>query len=262
MVSVALALLMLLVPHLVAGTATPTPSEPAIPPEIWQVVSFTEPNQSPVTIVDPVQYTLQFLPQGLLLAQFDCNQGRGGYTAVDGVLTLTPMAVTTAMCAPDSHGLEVQRVLGQATSYRFNPEIGHLVLRGGDGVLDLQPQLTGVLWQWQETRSNTGEVTMRPDDPTHYTVEFLPEGRLAIQADCNRAMGTYTVTGAQLELQIGGVTRMACPPGSFMDPFLADLARAVSYTIQQTLTVALSGGGVMQFTAMAPTPATATPEAG
>jgi heat shock protein HslJ len=118
------------------------------------------------------------------------------------------------------------------------------------------------VWQWQETRSNTGEVTLRPDDPTHYTVEFLPDGTLAIQADCNRAMGTYTVTGSQLDVQIGGVTRMACPPGSLMDPFLADLARVVSYFIQQTLTLALAGGGVMPFTAVVPTPATATPEAG
>jgi hypothetical protein len=55
---------------------------------------------------------------------------------------------------------------------------------------------------------------------------------------------------------------MACPPGSLMAPFLADLARVVSYFIQQTLTLALAGGGVMQFTAVVPTPATATPEAG
>ena len=262
MLALALAPLLLLAPSLVAGTATPSPVASGIPPVLWQVAGFTGPNSAPVTIADPAHYTVQFMPEGLLLAQFDCNQGRGGYTAADGVLTLTPMAVTTAMCAPDSHGLEVQRVLGQATAYRFNPEIGHLVLRGEGGVLDLQPALTGVVWQWQGNVSNTGEVTRRPDDPTHYTVEFLPDGTLAIQADCNRAMGVYTVTGSQLDLQIGGVTRMACPPGSLMAPFLADLDRVVSYTIQQTLTLALAGGGVMQFTAVASPPATATPEAG
>jgi heat shock protein HslJ len=262
MFALALAPLLLLAPSLVAGTATPTAGTSGIPPVVWQVAGFTTPTQAPVTIADPTSYTLQFLPDGILLAQFDCNQGRGGYIAVDGVLTLTPMAITTAMCAPDSHGLEVQRILGQATSYRFNPEIGHLVLRGEGGVLDLEPQLTGVVWQWQQTLSSTGEVLMRPDDPSHYTVEFLPDGTLAIQADCNRAMGAYAVTGAQLELRIGGVTRMACPPGSLMDPFLADLARAVSYTIQQTLTLALAGDGVMQFTAVVPAPAAATPEAG
>ena len=92
-------------------------------------------------------------------------------------------------------------------------------------MLDLQPTLSGVVWQWQETRSNTGEITLRPDDPTPYTVAFLPEGTLAIQADCNHARGIYTVTASQLDLQIGGVTRVGCPPGSLMDPFLAELAR-------------------------------------
>ena len=86
---------------------------------------------------------------------------------------------------------------------------------------------------------------MRPDDPSQYTVEFLPDGTLAIQADCNHATGAYTVAGAQIDLQIGGVTRMACPPGSLMDPFLADLDQVVSYTIQQTLSLAVDGGGVM-----------------
>jgi heat shock protein HslJ len=261
MVSVVVAAVMLLVPHLVAGTATPTSSEPAIPPVLWQVVSFTEPNQASLTITDPNQYTLQFLPDGLL-AQFDCNLGRGGYTAVDGVLTLTPMAVTTAMCAPGSYGLAVQRVLAQAASYRFNPETGHLVLRGEGCVLDLQPTLTGVVWQWQQTLSNTGEVLMRPDDSTHYTVEFLPDGTLAVQADCNRAMGSYAVTGSQVDLQIGGVTRMACPPGSLMDSYLRQLDRAVSYFIQQTLTLSLSGGGVMQFAAVVSPSSMATPNAG
>ena len=100
---------------------------------IWQLVGFTETNAGPVTIADPSRYTVQFLPEGLLLARFDCNQGRGGYTAADGVLTLTPMAVTTAMCPPDSQDLAFQRLLGQATGYRFDPEVGHLVLRGEAG---------------------------------------------------------------------------------------------------------------------------------
>ena len=122
---------------------------------------------------------------------------------IEGVLTLTPLAVTTALCPPDSHGATFQRLLEQATAYRFDPEAGHLVLRGEAGALDLQPVLPGVVWQWQGNVSNTGEVTMRPDDPSQYTVEFLPDGTLAIQADCNRATGAYAVAGAQIDLQIG-----------------------------------------------------------
>jgi heat shock protein HslJ len=256
----ALAPLMVFAPSVRAVQITTGSEVSAIPPVIWQLVGFTETNGTMVAIADPSRFTVQFLPEGMLLAQLDCNQGRAGYTATDGMLTLTPMAVTTAMCPQDSSDVNFQWLLGQATSYRFNPEIGHLVLRGEGGVLDLQPALTGVVWQWQETVSNTGEVTLRPDDPTHFTVEFFPDGTLAILADCNRAMGMYTASGSQLDLQVGGTTKMICAPASLADPFLGDLDSVVSHTIQQTLALAVSSGGVMQFTAVVSAPA--TPSAG
>jgi heat shock protein HslJ len=246
--SLARAIVILLIPGLLAAQAPAVPDATAIPPVIWEMVSFSEPDSAPVMFADPSRYTVQFLPDGRLLTRLDCNQGSGGYTAAEGVLTLTPLAVTTAICPPDSHGATFQRLLEQATSYRFDQEVGGLLLRGEDGVVQLQPVLPGVVWQWQDTLSNSGEVTMRPDDPSQYTIEFLPDNTLAIQADCNHATGNYTLTGSQLDLQIGGVTTMACPPGSLMTPFLADLDQVVSYTIQQTLMVALSGGnGVMKF---------------
>ena len=192
MVPLMFAVVRLLIPGLFAAQAPAVPDATAIPPVIWEMVSFSEPDRAPVTIADPWRYTVQFLPEGRLLARLDCNQGSGGYTAAEGVLTLTPLAVTTAMCPPDSHGTTFQRLLEQATSYRFDPEVGALLLRGEDGVVQLQPVLPGVVWQWQGNVSSTGEVTMRPDDPSQYTVEFLPDGTLAIQADCNHATGNLT----------------------------------------------------------------------
>jgi len=35
-----------------------------------------------------------------------------------------------------------------------------------------------------------------PDDPRQYTVEFLPDSTLAIQAECNRATGNFILTGS------------------------------------------------------------------
>jgi heat shock protein HslJ len=243
---------LLLIPSVVAGPATPTATASGIPPVIWELVSFSEPDRVPVTITDPARYTVQFLPEGRLLARLDCHHGTGGYTAAAGVLALTPLAVTAATCPPDSEDITFQRLLARATSYRFDPEVGALLLRGEDGVIQLQPVLPGVVWQWQSNVSSTGEVTMRPDDPSQYSLEFLPNGTLAIQADCNHATGNFIHTGSQLDLEIGGVTKMACPPGSTMPPFLEDLDQVVSYTIQQTLTLGLSGGnGVMQFVPVA-----------
>jgi heat shock protein HslJ len=104
---------------------------------------------------------------------------------------------------------------------------------------------------------------MRPDDPSQYTVAFLPDGTLEIQADGNHAIGNFILTGSQLDLQFGEVTKVACPHGSLMTPFLADLDQAVSHTIQQTLTLALSGGnGVMHFAPVVAEAATVTPGTG
>lgn len=217
----------------VAAQPTSAPMDAGIPPVVWQLVGFMETDGAPVEIADPSRYTLQFLPAGRVAARVDCNQGSGGYTAADGVLTLTPMAVTLKLCFGESQAAPFQRLLAKATSYRFDPEEGFLLLRGDAGVLRLQPALTGVLWQWQGNIANDGEVVLQPDHPENYTVTFLPEGALAIQADCNRAMGSYTVSGAQIGLEIGGVTKMLCPPGSLMDPFLAGLDRAVSYGISR-----------------------------
>src|SRR5215217_7205196 len=98
----ALAPLLILIPSVVAGPATPTATASGIPPVIWELVSFSEPDRVPVTITDPSRSTVQFLPDGRLLARLDCHHGTGGYTAAAGVLALSPLAVTTAMCPPDS----------------------------------------------------------------------------------------------------------------------------------------------------------------
>ena len=130
---------LLLVPSAVAGPATPTATASGIPPVIWELVSFRETDRAPVTIADPSRYTVQFLPDGQVVAQLDCNQGRGGYTAAGGVLTLTPMAATRMMCPPDSYDSTFERLLLQATTYAIDPESGDLWLRGDAGELQFHP---------------------------------------------------------------------------------------------------------------------------
>ncbi len=245
----------------VPGASAASPGAP-IPPVVWELVGFMASDGAPVEVAEPARYILQFLPAGRLLARLDCNQGSGGYTAAGGVLTLTPMATTLKLCLPGSQVNDFGRLLSTTTSYRFDPE-GHLLLRGADGVLRLQPALTGVLWQWQRNVANDGSVTLSPDHPENYTVTFLAEGRLAIQADCNRATGAWTVTGAGIDVAIGGVTRRGCPPGSLMQPFLDALDAAVSHGIHGgNLALALSDGGVMMFAPIVVAPERATPAAG
>ena len=58
------------------------------------------------------------------------------------------------------------------------------------------PELVGPTWQWEEyldVAAGTGNITV--SDPAKYTVTFLANGTAEMQADCNRAAGTYKVNG-------------------------------------------------------------------
>jgi heat shock protein HslJ len=68
-----------------------------------------------------------------------------------------------------------------------------------------------------------------PETPGRYTLELLSDGQAAVQADCNRGMGRYTLEGSQISIGPLAVTRAACPPGSLGDTFLAQLGAAVIY---------------------------------
>ena len=65
------------------------------------------------------------------------------------------------------------------------------------------PDLSGTVWQWQQTLMNNDDKFV-PDNPADYTVQFMADGTVAIQADCNRVRGTYTIDGNQLILDETG----------------------------------------------------------
>lgn len=227
--------------------ATPSATESGIPPVVWELVSLTGSNGFHVDIDDPSLYTVQFLPDGQMTAKLDCNQGSAGFTASGGTIEIDHMASTLALCDADSNGHNFQFVLQSATKYAFDPD-GFLLLSGDEGDLKLRPSLPGVTWQWREFAGGNDEI-IRPDNPSQYTVEFLPEGKLAIRADCNRATGKYTVDKSTIDLQIGGITRAMCPPGSLMDRFLRDLGDSSSFVFRQGhLYLALPiDSGILEF---------------
>jgi heat shock protein HslJ len=253
---------LLLVPSVVAGPATPTATASGIPPVIWEVVSFRETENVPVTIAEPWRYTVQFLPNGRLRVRLDCNRGGGGYTAAAGVLALTPLTLSEALCALDSADTRVQTLLERATSYVFDPD-GSLLLHGDNGSLHLRPALTGVRWVWQTFQGSDGTL-VRPEDPTQYTVAFLPDGTLTIQAACHHAGGTYTVGHSAVDLRIGERTTETCPPEALMDRFLRDLDQVTSHVFRDgKLYLALPmDAGIHAFAPTSIAPLAATPATG
>ena len=88
--------------------------------------------------------------------------------------------------------------------------------------------LVGYVWAWVEFLENNDTVT-HPNMPANYTLEFMPDGQVAVQADCNRANGTYSVKGSQIEIELVPMTLAACPEDSLSDEYLRLLNDAVIY---------------------------------
>jgi para-nitrobenzyl esterase len=110
------------------------------------------------------------------------------------------------------------------------------------------PQLTGVVWRWEQTLMNNGE-TFTPDNPNNYTVQFMDDGAIAFQADCNQGSGIYTIDGSSLTLTLGPMTLVACPPGSLGNQFVANLNAAAIYFFEgENLMIDLmADSGTMRF---------------
>jgi heat shock protein HslJ len=252
----------LLIASAVAGPATPTATTSGIPPVIWELVSVSEPERGLVTITEPARSTVQFLPDGRLLAHLDCHHVRGVYTAAAGVLALTPLMGTAATCSPDAAETRLQTLLERATAYAFDPD-GVLLLHGEQGSLHLRPALSGVRWTWQTFQGGDGTI-VRPDDPAQYSVEFLPDGTLAIQADGTQAKGTSTVDAATMDLRLGEGTPGICPSGALLERFLRDLDQVTSHVFREgKLYLALPmDAGILAFAPTSLAPPAATPATG
>ena len=93
---------------------------------------------------------------------------------------------------------------------------------------DSKSQLIGVVWQLQQILYNNDEL-IEVDNPSDYTIEFLPDGQLNIKADCNRAIGSYIIEGSSISINIGPTTRAMCPPESISDQYLKELQSATIF---------------------------------
>jgi heat shock protein HslJ len=114
------------------------------------------------------------------------------------------------------------------------------------------PMLTGTLWAWQETVE--GEDATKAADPSRYTITFLENGALGIQADCNRVRGQYSVDNDALTITLGPSTLMGCPPGSQADVFLAALGSTTAFSLDAGGLTLSTGSGAMRLVEL---PATA-----
>lgn len=110
-------------------------------------------------------------------------------------------------------------------------------------------------WAWRATQYND-EEWIGLDKAGVYEFEFVNDLEAAIRVDCNRALGTYHLSGFGLRFDVAAATRAACPEPDMDAAFLKDLNRVVNYRIvEETLVLRLdNNAGIMHFDRAEPEP--------
>ncbi len=208
---------------------------PALIGTVWQWQETLMNDGTRFAPEDPANYTVEFLADGSLSIQADCNRATGAYTLDGSSISVVGGATTLMACPDDSLGSEFLAQLGSAAIFFFQDGELYLDLKFDSGTMRFMPQppsLTGTVWLWQETLMNDGAV-IAPDNPANYNILLDDEGRFTFQADCNRGSGGYTVEAdGQISLMPGPMTLMACPEGSLGDVFVQQLSDAAIYFFQ------------------------------
>ena len=85
--------------------------------------------------------------------------------------------------------------------------------------------IVDVTWEWVSFTTPVEQI--QPDAPARYTIRFQADGRIAMQADCNRGMGRWTARPDRVsQIASMALTRMMCPPGSLGERFAREAGRA------------------------------------
>jgi heat shock protein HslJ len=87
-------------------------------------------------------------------------------------------------------------------------------------------------WQWV---SFSDPVTGQQDTPQseRYLMVLNEDGTISVQADCNSVLGTYTVEGSSISIELGPSTLAACPEDSLGDQFTQHLTAASIMFLQE-----------------------------
>lgn len=258
------------------GAPEAEPSAPAtdtLTGVTWQWVKTMTPVEE-IVAVDPARYTVVFNEDGTANITADCNVGTATYTTGEGgTITITPGAMTLAMCPPDSQATQFMTGLSAAAIYFFQDGNLLIDLFAGSGTMHFAPAgdtvegsvpgkgtggttvapataLVGPKWQANNIVKPDGTITF--NDPTRYTVTFNADGTANVQADCNTAVMGYTAgADGSLTMTPGPMTMAACPPGSMDQYFLGGLTNAMGYRLEggSLLIDMLYESGTMSFSA-------------
>jgi para-nitrobenzyl esterase len=138
-----LATLLLLV-TLAAACGTVTTAPGTAPASLggteWRLVRFQGGDDRILTPDDRTKYTIAFNADGSVTTRIDCNRGRGTWTSPGpGQLQLGPLALTRAMCPPESLHDRIVRDWSFVRSYVLRDGHLFLALFADAGIYELEP---------------------------------------------------------------------------------------------------------------------------
>jgi heat shock protein HslJ len=91
-----------------------------------------------------------------------------------------------------------------------------------------EAQIVNIAWQWSDLVETMPASQSVVPDPQDYTITFLEDGTIAIQADCNAVGGHYSLDGALLNIQLGPSTMAFCGEQSLDQQYLGLLGQVDS----------------------------------
>jgi heat shock protein HslJ len=116
----------------------------------------------------------------------------------------------------------------------------------------VDPELVNKNWAW-EARDPNGNASDPIDvpSPENYTLVFNEDGTFSAKVDCNQANGRYATNGSgSIFMELGPMTRAACPEGSLSDDMIQMFGPAQNYSFEENGTVLVfswAAGGPVDY---------------
>ncbi len=205
----------------------------------WILTGYNNGNDGFSSVLTASEITALFSTDGKLTGSAGCNNYMTSFTMDGTNLTVDPAASTRMACA------EPEGIMEQETAYlnALNRVVSYMIVDSQLTLLDengtrqvefIAHPLIGEIWMLTAIQY-MDDTSASPVNPQDYTVQFSPDGTVAIKADCNQVAGSYTIEGESLSIQLGPTTTAFCGDESLDQQFLEQLGMAASYIIQGDL---------------------------
>lgn len=89
-----------------------------------------------------------------------------------------------------------------------------------------------ITWKWVELVENEPTAQSVVPDPEKYTLTFFDDGTFGVKADCNTGIGSYSVSGNEIEFGPMALTLAMCPSDSLSDQFIRLLGEVDTFGMQ------------------------------